>query len=529
MTLRKPSATYPKSHFLSNQNGFKKVSAPPVYRPQATASQMKTSGVARAVEHRTAPPVYRPQMASSQMKPVASNPSVVRPSGPPVYRPNAGGASGGVSPFVQRSAPVSISVPQRIGNGHYRIVAGPSVQPAGSVMIHEVDKTSIEVTDLSVTPSFRKQGVGGNLLASALRVGLQSGRTRVVLASQDNGSGRLTHWYKSMGFSPSGRNSRGYVQLEAPISKVLSGVTQARMALPSQPGLPLSQSVSRTRAGQIYPAALRPSGSSNSIQRMQSGGLGLPTGSVDPPIAVVSDEEKRKQVAAALRDATRRDWRKGDDLELAMEVRTYEAELRRIVDDALEAKKYELNQRHKTAWDTLANGLASAVEKNNPGIANAVIAVSGSWHHAPFSSDSPEWQRISTAVPAAIEFLQDIGRNALNVYTGIATVNKGNSSSFDPHWLPDLLGQKKTHDPEDGAMTPFSSAVSKVPTSGLFSGETSFEKGHLRGLLEGSVEHYKRLKGLADTAGHKDISTYYGDRIKRLMGTPWALKALEKD
>ena len=56
------------------------------------------------------------------------------------------------------------------------------------------------------------------------------GKTNVTLASQDSGSGRLTNWYRSMGFRQVGVNKLGYPQLEAPISRVLSGVAQARMA-----------------------------------------------------------------------------------------------------------------------------------------------------------------------------------------------------------------------------------------------------------------------------------------------------------
>ena len=55
-------------------------------------------------------------------------------------------------------------------------------------------------------------------MSSALRTGLQLGKSRVVLGSQDDGSGRLTRWYQRMGFSQVGINERGFPQLEAPIN-----------------------------------------------------------------------------------------------------------------------------------------------------------------------------------------------------------------------------------------------------------------------------------------------------------------------
>jgi hypothetical protein len=257
------------------------------------------------------------------------------------------------------------------------------------------------------------------------------------------------------------------------------------------------------------------------IQRMLGTGVGLESGS--PPL-VDLDALKRKAVAEHLRAASRLDWRVDDKRELALEVATYAKELRAHVEQAVAAKASEVNQRHKTAWDTLANGLARAVELNNPDIANAVIAVSGSWHHRPLKADDARWGQISMVPESAVKFLQDVGRNALNVYTGLASVNKGQSSGFDAHRMGDLLGLKKVHDSSDGTSTPFSTAVSNVPSAGLFSGETPLTQEHLKGLLAGSVEHYKRLHALSDEEGQG----YYGRQIKSLMATPWAMEALSE-
>ena len=52
------------------------------------------------------------------------------------------------------------------------------------------------------------------------------------LASQDDGSGRLTNWYRKMGFSQVGRSKSGTPLLEAPLRPSLAAAVQARMALP---------------------------------------------------------------------------------------------------------------------------------------------------------------------------------------------------------------------------------------------------------------------------------------------------------
>ncbi len=110
-------------------------------------------------------------------------------------------------------------------------------------MVHARDKASVEVTDLGVDPAHREHGIGKLLLASAARTGLQSGKSKVTLAAQDNGSGHLTRWYKGMGFAQTGVNQRGYPQMEAPIGRVLAGTAQ-RSGTPeaSPPSLPVAGS-----------------------------------------------------------------------------------------------------------------------------------------------------------------------------------------------------------------------------------------------------------------------------------------------
>jgi GNAT superfamily N-acetyltransferase len=127
---------------------------------------------------------------------------------------------------VQPSSPVRISVPMSAGPGSYRLIAGAGGRQVGSVMVRSHDRTSVEVTDLGVDRAHREHGIGKMLIASAARTGLQFGKSKVALAAQDSGSGRLTRWYKDMGFVQVGMNQRGYPRLEASISRVLTGTAQ---------------------------------------------------------------------------------------------------------------------------------------------------------------------------------------------------------------------------------------------------------------------------------------------------------------
>jgi GNAT superfamily N-acetyltransferase len=131
---------------------------------------------------------------------------------------------------AQPLAPVRISPPVSAGPGSYRLTAGAGGRQVGSVMVHARDKGVVEVTDLGVDQTQRGHGIGQMLVASAAKTGLQFGKSKVTLAAQDKGSGHLTRWYKEMGFTQTGVNQRGYPQLEAPISRVLAGSAQRKVA-----------------------------------------------------------------------------------------------------------------------------------------------------------------------------------------------------------------------------------------------------------------------------------------------------------
>jgi len=136
---------------------------------------------------------------------------------------------------AQPSAPVRISAPLSTAPGSYHLSAAAGGVSVGSVMVHARDRAAIEVTDLAVDPAHREHGIGKMLLASAARTGQRFGRSKVTLAAQDNGSGRLVQWYRAMGFAQVGVNQRGYPRLEAPIGRVLGAAVQ-RAASKVKPG-----------------------------------------------------------------------------------------------------------------------------------------------------------------------------------------------------------------------------------------------------------------------------------------------------
>ena len=207
-----------------------------------------------------------------QAKPAGTSPGGPRPAVAPVIpgfsaaaqprRPDVGGPSptrpgkpARPAPVQPRSrsvvpsgvVPVQVSPPTKTGEGSYRIVAGAVGQPVGSVMVHTRSHSTIEVTDLHVDPAHREQGLGGLLIASAMRAGQGLGRSEVILDSHDEGSGKLTR-NQGMGFARAGTNELGYARLVAPIHRVLAGVGQAKIApLAGQPPAPSVPSPSPAR------------------------------------------------------------------------------------------------------------------------------------------------------------------------------------------------------------------------------------------------------------------------------------------
>ncbi|HMF76960.1 MAG TPA: hypothetical protein VK604_14980 [Bryobacteraceae bacterium] len=145
--------------------------APPVYRPQASASQTKASGV-----RLQPPPVYRPQAPASQTK--ASRvrlqpPPVYRPQPPPVYRPQ---------PLAtQRKLGVNSPLaPGRLAPPVYRPQGG--VQPMlARPAVHGVRPTMVN----TIQPSWRGILTGGAVglgIAAAAAATLATGGVAAIAA-----------------------------------------------------------------------------------------------------------------------------------------------------------------------------------------------------------------------------------------------------------------------------------------------------------------------------------------------------------
>lgn len=130
--------------------------------------------------------------------------------------------------------PVHISARGGTAPGSHRLTVGSGANPIGSLVVHTGRGAAAEVTDLGVAAGHRDRGIGRQLLESAARAGLRSGNSKLSLSAQDNGSGKLTRWYKDMGFRQVGVNGRGMPVLEAPISRLLAGAVQRRVAFPIQ-------------------------------------------------------------------------------------------------------------------------------------------------------------------------------------------------------------------------------------------------------------------------------------------------------
>ena len=132
---------------------------------------------------------------------------------------------------VQQAETIHVSAPLKLQEGSYKITAQDKGRPVGSVMVHKRGR-AIEVTDLGVEAGQRGKGFGQRLLGSAVRAGLRLGTSRVKLGVDDNGSGKLTKWYRLMGFRQTGLDWQGRPQMEAPIHRLRSGIAQGRMASP---------------------------------------------------------------------------------------------------------------------------------------------------------------------------------------------------------------------------------------------------------------------------------------------------------
>lgn len=134
-----------------------------------------------------------------------------------------GGAGIARHPLIRRAERDQTSEPTTVskssaGGGRSKLTLYGSGGALGSVTVGAGDASSVEATDLSVTPGHRGYGYGSDLVSAAARVGEKSGKSSVSLGSQDDGSGRLDHWYKSLGFNQTGKVAGGFSKFEAPTS-----------------------------------------------------------------------------------------------------------------------------------------------------------------------------------------------------------------------------------------------------------------------------------------------------------------------
>ena len=148
---------------------------------------------------------------------------------PPVQAKMAGGVGTG------GGRQVHLSSPRSLGANRYRVSAGVGGREVGSAVLHLEGATALHVTDLGVDSAHREQGIGRMLLSQAAKAGQRLGRGIVTLASEDKGSGKLTNWYRSMGFQQRGVNERGLAELAAPVARLIGagGPVQPMMREPS--------------------------------------------------------------------------------------------------------------------------------------------------------------------------------------------------------------------------------------------------------------------------------------------------------
>jgi len=168
---------------------------------------------------------HPPGMASTRpvKLPVAQAPPAfqVRRTPPAVPRAVAGGRPPGGHALPAaggRAEPARLSFSQVMtAQSARRVSAAAGGTEIGSLEVRAATGAA-EVVNLKVKPEYRHQGAGAALIAEAARAAAKMGRARVTLEAQDSGSGRLVSWYRRLGFVPTGKSSRGYTTMAAPVA-----------------------------------------------------------------------------------------------------------------------------------------------------------------------------------------------------------------------------------------------------------------------------------------------------------------------
>jgi ribosomal protein S18 acetylase RimI-like enzyme len=141
--------------------------------------------------------------------------------GPP--RPAFAGAAQAVQ---AKASNARILSPAPVGKDRFRVTAASDGRTVGSAMVH-TGGPAARVTDLGVDTPWRDRGIGVKLLTSAAQTGLRAGSHKLVLEAQDNGSGKLTRWYRQIGFQQVGVDGLGHPKMEIPIARLLGRRTGA--------------------------------------------------------------------------------------------------------------------------------------------------------------------------------------------------------------------------------------------------------------------------------------------------------------
>jgi GNAT superfamily N-acetyltransferase len=141
--------------------------------------------------------------------------------------PPAPAFTGGPRQLQAKAPPARLLPPTPQGGGRVRVAAASEGRTIGSAVVH-TGGVAARVTDLGVDAPYRDRGIGVQLLASAAQAGFRAGSHTLVLEAQDSGSGRLTRWYRDLGFRQVGVDGHGQPRLEIPVARLMGKGGQGR-------------------------------------------------------------------------------------------------------------------------------------------------------------------------------------------------------------------------------------------------------------------------------------------------------------
>ena len=214
-------------------------------------------------------PVYRPAAPVGQPKLVSASGSTRAVLPPPVYNPYAGPRP---PAFIQQKPSHTAQayqiqqMPNVNGRQQIRVVAAGGAV-AGSVDLESVTGGAVRLSNLVVGEPYRKQGLGGRLVNSALQAARSRGIASVQLEARPHAPSippdALTALYSNAGFRPVARTASGSPVMEAGRSALQSSTILCKAA-PKRPATvvqrawnkPLysSTATTKTLTGADFPA-----------------------------------------------------------------------------------------------------------------------------------------------------------------------------------------------------------------------------------------------------------------------------------